>query len=351
MKRKMILSALLTLTVVTVAMSPKLADGLSGECTLLYAAGGKIFAGGYFDKADRRVVNNIAQYDGTKWSGLSKGVDGTPKDMCIVGKDLYVCGDWVEVDKTDDGGVQSNQIARWDGTKWHALEKLNVDQKINALATDGKNLYIGGKFTKIAGKIDGYNVAKWDGKKWSNLTKDKFENSAGTSAVMSLAWHEGKLYAGGYFQTIGEEPCNKIAVFDGKSWSEVGNKGLDGMVDVLVSDGKMLYAGGEFSTAGDGTTLNYIAKWDGTKWQPIGNGLGKKVSSIAIDGSTIYAAAAGNVYKWDGKSWSELPEIQYASIRAVAVFNGTLYAGGLFDGNQFQGICKFVNGKWEAAYQ
>ncbi len=351
MKRNLILSAILTVAVAVAAMPPKMVDGLSGECTRLYVAGGKLFAGGYFDKADRRVVNNIAQYDGTKWSGLAKGVDGTPKDMCAVGKDLYVCGDWMEVDKKDGAGIQSNQVACWDGTKWNALEKLNVDQQINALATDGKNLYVGGKFTKIAGKIEGYNVAKWDGKKWSNLTKDKFENSAGTPAVMSLAWHDGKLYAGGYFQTIGDEPCSKIAVFDGKAWSEVGNKGLDGMVRVLVSTGKTLYAGGEFREAGDGTKLNNIAKWDGAKWQPLGNGIGKNVSSIAIDGETLYAAAGGNAYKWDGKSWSELPEIQYANIKAVAVFNGTLYAGGLFDGGQFQGICKFVNGKWEAAYQ
>lgn len=60
MKRKVILSAIVTVAVAVTAMSPKLPDGLSGECTKLFVAGGKLFAGGYFDKADRRIVNNIA---------------------------------------------------------------------------------------------------------------------------------------------------------------------------------------------------------------------------------------------------------------------------------------------------
>lgn len=349
MKRKTILGAILIVAIATVAMTTRNADGLTGDCRKLIVFGDKLIAGGYFEKADRRVANNIAQFDGTKWSGLGKGVDGNVRDMCVMGKDLYACGDWSQVDKKDDNGLETNQVARWDGAKWNPLEKLNVDRQINALATDGKNLYVGGNFTKIAGKIDCYNVAKWDGKKWSILNKDKFEISVGTPTIRSMAWHNGKLYAGGSFETIADEPCNRVAVFDGKAWSEVGNKGLSGNPLVMVSNGKDLYAGGEFTESGDGTKLNRIAKWDGSKWQPLGDGVKNVVTGIALDGETVYVAA-GEVYKWDGKSWSQLPEVMYAVFKSVAVYNGTLYAGGDFQGGQFQGICKFVNGKWEPAY-
>jgi len=231
MKRNIILAAIVTLAVGTIAMSPKKADGILGDCRKLLVAGDKLIAGGYFEKADRRVVNNIAQYDGAKWTGLAKGVDGIVRDLCSVGKDVYACGDFSYADKKDDGGVESNQVARWDGTKWNPLEKLNVDQQIHALATDGKNLYAGGRFTKIGGKIDASNIAKWDGKKWSILTKDKFESSVGAGTIIAMACHDGKLFASGGFQTIGDEPCSRIAIFDGKSWSEAGNKGLNGNVE------------------------------------------------------------------------------------------------------------------------
>ncbi len=350
MKRNIILGAVLTIAVGIAAMSPKLADGLLGDCRKLLVADGKLIAGGYFEKADRRVVNNIAQYDGTKWTGLAKGVDGIVRDLCSVGKDVYACGDFSYADKKDGGGVESNQVARWDGTKWNPLEKLNVDQQIHALASDGKTLYAGGRFTKIGGKIEASNVAKWDGKKWSILTKDKFESSVGAGTIIAMAWHDGKLFASGGFETIGDEPCNRIAMFDGKSWSEAGNKGLNRNVTMFASTGKTLYACGEFTKTGDDTQLNHVAKWDGAKWQPLGNGVDNDAYGIAVDGETVYVAA-GQVHKWDGKSWTKLPEVQYTYFKSVAVFNGTLYAGGDFQGGQFQGICKFVNGKWEPAYQ
>jgi len=351
MKRNIILAAIVTLAVGTIAMSPKKADGILGDCRKLLVAGDKLIAGGYFEKADRRVVNNIAQYDGAKWTGLAKGVDGIVRDLCLMGKDVYACGDFSYADKKDNGGVESNQVARWDGTKWNPLEKLNVDQQIHALATDGKNLYAGGRFTKIGGKIDASNIAKWDGKKWSILTKDKFESSVGAGTIIAMAWHDGKLFASGGFETIGDEPCSRMAIFDGKAWSEDGNKGLNANVQMFASNGKTLYACGKFSETGDGTKLNHVAKWNGTKWEPLGNGVEKEAFGIALDGETVYVATPEIIYKWDGKSWTKLPELQYAIFKSVAVFNGTLYAGGDIQGGQFQGICKFVNGKWEPAYQ
>jgi hypothetical protein len=120
---------------------------------------------------------------------------------------------------------------------------------------------------------------------------------------------------------------------------------------MFASNGKTLYACGEFSETGDGTKLNYVAKWNGTKWEPLGNGVEKEAFGIALDGETVYVATPEIIHKWDGKSWTKLPELQYAIFKSVAVYNGVLYAGGDFQGGQFQGICKFVNGKWEAAYQ
>jgi hypothetical protein len=56
--------------------------------------------------------------------------------------------------------------------------------------------------------------------------------------------------------------------------------------------GPALYAGGDFTTAG-GVSANRIAKWDGTEWSPLGNGIDDWVRALAVfdDGSgpALYA--------------------------------------------------------------
>ena len=94
---------------------------------------------------------------------------------------------------------------------------------------------------------------------------------------------------------------------------------VDGQVLALAVDreGTVVYAGGNFTTAG-GATANNIAKWDGTtsSWSALGTGVDGIVYALAVDpDGNLYAGggfttaggvAAKNVAKWDGttSSWS-----------------------------------------------
>ena len=96
------------------------------------------------------------------------------------------------------------------------------------------------------------------------------------------------LYAGGSFTTAGGISANRIAKWDGTSWSALGT-GLGGWVRALTvfddGGGPALYAGGDFTTAG-GVDANYIAKWDGASWAPLSTGMG---GTIGFPG--VYALA------------------------------------------------------------
>src|SRR5437016_5069875 len=63
---------------------------------------------------------------------------------------------------------------------------------------------------------------------------------------------------------------------------------MNGEVDALAVLGSDLYAGGEFTTAG-GSAANRIAKWDGSSWSALGSGMNGTVVALALSGSDLYA--------------------------------------------------------------
>src|SRR5687767_11636753 len=71
---------------------------------------------------------------------------------------LYVGGAFNSI-----GGVQANNVARWDGTNWSALG--NFSGGVQTLAVTDEGLFVGGQFTSISG-VPATNVARWDGTNW-----------------------------------------------------------------------------------------------------------------------------------------------------------------------------------------
>ena len=91
----------------------------------------------------------------------------------------------------------------------------------------------------------------------------------------------GDIVVGGQFATAGGVTANRIARWDGASWSPLGS-GMNGDVFTLeVLPNGDLVAGGDFTTAG-GVTVNRIARWDGTSWAPFGSGMNGSVFGLVV---------------------------------------------------------------------
>jgi hypothetical protein len=64
-----------------------------------------------------------------------------------------------------------------------------------------------------------------------------------------------------------------------------GQSGTGSFVHALTvfddGGGTALYAGGYFTTAG-GVVANYIAKWDGSSWAPLGSGMNGEVLALTV---------------------------------------------------------------------
>ncbi len=125
-----------------------------------------------------------------------------------------------------------------------------------------------------------------------------------------------------------------------QNWQGLGT-GMNGYVYCLYTDTitNTLYAGGQFTIAG-GITSSGIAKWNGTAWDSIGNGLQcYPLGDIIRYKNEIYVTGGSGegIYKWNGSSWVNVG----GGLHVIGggngyggrffIYNNELYVGGAFD--------------------
>jgi hypothetical protein len=139
--------------------------------------------------------------------------------------------------------------------------------------------------------------------------------------------------------------------------------GLNFAVYAVAVSGTDVYVGGQFASAGD-LPIAYIAKWNGTSWSALGEGLSyiedpwmNGVYAITVNGADVYVGGnfdhaggilAKHVAKWNTvtNTWSALGSgynngVEGRVLSIATAENGTdIYVGGTFTyagGNSYQG--------------
>ncbi|QDU66312.1 carboxypeptidase-like regulatory domain-containing protein [Engelhardtia mirabilis] len=350
-------------------------------------SGPALFVGGTFTLAGGTSASRIAKWDGNAWTALGTGLNEKVEGLVVhddgsgSGPALFVAGRF-----TAAGGVAASRVAKWDGTTWSSLGS-GVNNIAYAMVSHddgggaGPALYVGGRFTN-AGGMAASQIARWDGTSWSTLgagTKSFTLFKIGIQALAVFDDGSGsgdKLYAGGDFTLAGGAPASHIAQWDGSAWSPVGSgvSGTFGVNALTVHDdgsgaGPALYAGGDFTTAGS-ATANRLAKWDGSNWTALGDGVdqtayalasfddGSGAGSVLFAGGDLFLAEGiwcRRIAIWDGAHWSGLGDGPNAYIQDVAIFDDgsgsgpALYASGGFlylGGITAQSIAKWDGSQW-----
>jgi hypothetical protein len=124
--------------------------GVFPNVIALAASGNDLYAGGVFTVAGGGAANYIAKWDGSNWSALGSGMNGTVYALAASGNDLYAGGHF-----TTAGGNPADRIAKWDGSSWTALGS-GINNVVAALAVSDSDLYAGGYFGTAGGKVSPY---------------------------------------------------------------------------------------------------------------------------------------------------------------------------------------------------
>lgn len=342
--------------------------GVFGAVYSLAVDGNELIVAGDFDLAGGVPTNNIARWNGQAWSsvgvGTENGVLGLIFDVIVAGQDIYVGGIL-----NFAGSLPANNVARWNGSAWSTLGG-GVDAAVNpavyALSVSGTDLYVGGVFS-AAGGVAANNIARWNGSGWSALGSGAGNGVNGP--VTGLAFYRGELHVGGFYSEAGGQSANAIARWTGSAWALLGtpdNNGVGGaLAQTLLVAGDDLYVGGNFEGAG-GVPARFVARWNGSVWSGLGEGLANGVNStvFALAGSAaeLYVGGffdqaggetANAVARWDGSTWSALGSGTgnglNNQVHALAVSGDGLYAGGFFTragGGAANRVARWTGSAW-----
>ena len=163
-----------------------------------------------------------------------------------------------------------------------------------------------------------------------------------SNIVYAMAVNGSNIYMGGQFLDAGGNAnADRIAMWNGSSWSALGSGLSNGQVNALAFNGSVLYVGGSFTNAGGVSGANYIAQWDGSSWSTLGDGVTNFVNAISVSGLDIYIAGnfinagvdvnADYIAKLDGGTWAALGATPITGpINGIAVAGSFVYAGGDF---------------------
>ena len=317
------------------------------------------------------VSASTAQPSGSspaRYTDISSGASGVPLSGNVsavaVGPngEMYAAGEFsVVADST-----RVDAVVQWDGTQWKQLEGVlaggpSVEVSTLAVAPDG-TLYAGGRFTQIGESVV-QNVARWNGREWRPLGRGIGPGDPYSRVDALTVTPAGALYAGGDFETAGDASAQNVARWTGTRWEPLGaGVNREVLALALATDGT-LYVGGALTFAGN-APASRVARWDGTTWKPLagpsGTGPDGDVNALAVgtDGSVSvggrFATAGGvpasRVARWNGTVWSALGAGLPAETNALTVGpGGRLVAGWGDSRNERDGCClsEWTGSAWQ----
>ena len=259
-----------------------------GVVSALAISGTTVYAGGSFTAIGGEPRSRIAALDAASGGATAwdPSADDVVSALAVSGGIVYAGGSFANI-----GGAARSRIAALDGSGGATAWAPEADSGVVALAVSGDRVYAAGSFTTIgAPGVPRNRIAALD--VTTALATDW--DPGADNVVLTLAVSGDTVYAGGRFAAIGGAPRNRIAALDASADSTgtalAWAPDADSTVNTIAASGGKVYVGGYFQTIG-GETRHNLAEFDEstgllTSWDP---GPGNRVAALAVSGTTLYA--------------------------------------------------------------
>lgn len=297
-----------------------------------------VVAGGNFEHAGQQPVSHVGQWSGSAWLPMGQGVMGTVLSATTWQNGTGVLEPVVGGYFILSGPTMVNRIARFSGTDWLPLGVGvgSTGATVLSMTEFQSSLIVGGTFSTAGGILAG-GLARWDGAAWHAFPDER------ASWADTLGTHAGSLYAGGWWPVPnGGTVHTGILRWQDPTWVVVGENFPQDDVNAITTYQGQLIAGGDFTNQCCGNPPapgEFIARFDGAAWLPLGNGLDGPVQALCVfdpDGpgpipELLIAGGSfsGGLAAWNGTDWSPLGSTS-GPVRALTIWNNQLVVAGEF---------------------
>ena len=309
----------------------------------LVVSGTTVYVGGQFTIISDTPRNRLAAITvGGTLTAWDPDANNHVRALAVIGSTVYAGGDFTTVSGTPRLKLAAIDTNGTFNTTWNPNNGGSTSSTVYALAVNGTTLYVGGSFSTI-GATTRSNLAAITSTGTGTPT-DWNPNADDTVLALAMSENEQTVYAGGYFDMVGNVTHNRLASIATAGTGAVAtwDPNLNGDVLALAVKGTTLYAGGTFTTVGGTTTRNRLAAFATdtgavTAWDPSASA---SVSALALSGTSVYAgghfitiggaarnrlaamAADGTLTAWNPNA--------NATVYALALSGQTVYVGGAF---------------------
>lgn len=296
--------------------------GSNDRIRALAVDGDYLYVGGAFTEIGGIAANHIARWHrpSGQWSKLGNGINGNVHALVVADGIVYAGGSFKAA-----GTVSAEDVAWWDGAAWHpfgtkarifeVFSATELGTYVNALAVYGDLVVIGGDFKTIqfgTNTADRNSFVKVNELVIWDRTNDEWlfvgaqanpgvtgEANGQTISVNALRVIGDLLCVGGQFSQVGTQAATGMGCLDlvNNQWLDLdANLGSLRQVSVNAFShyGADLLVGGNFLSAGNAGTVNFVGRFNLEKetWSALDGGV-KWVNDLDTEVLSLSASATG----------------------------------------------------------
>ena len=312
----------------------------------------RLFVSGTFvEDGNCVIMRGVAQWDGQRWDSVGLGSEGnaTKLGMTMYNDTLYVTGNFYDLNN-------NFYFGKWNGTFWDTLPHSPYEAW--AFAEKNGILYMGGPFDYLTGDST-YMITKYDGTQFTGDIPYCFSGEG--NSVNAMVFYHDTLYVAGYYDLLTCKGLGSLGKWDGNDLQlvspEFANDGGNCNIEAMVEYQDELYIGGYFLQS-HGYAGNYIMKWNGSTFSPVGTGMNGRVKCMKVYNNKLYVggyftdaggvASTSYIAMWDGSNWNSITTDAFdagealISVEAIDVYRDSLIIGGSFTSINGDTACRKI---------